>query len=57
MPTSKKRVPKEREASVRVVKNPLKTKLGKIMVLILILGFVLSGLIGLVYALIQAMSA
>ena len=56
MPTSKKRVPKEREASVRVVKNPLKTKLGKVMVLILILGFVLGGLIGLIYALVDSMS-
>lgn len=56
MPTSKKRVPKEREASVRVVKNPLKTKLGKVMVLILILGFVLGGVIGLIYTLIEAMN-
>jgi len=56
MPTSKKRVPKEREAAVRVVKNPLKTKLGKVMVLILILGFVLGGVIGLIYALIEAVS-
>ncbi len=57
MPTSKKRVPKEREASVRVVKNPLKTKLGKVMVLILILGFVLGGVVALIYALITAMAA
>ena len=57
MPTSKKRVPKEREAAVRVVKNPLKTKLGKVMVLILILGFVLGGVVALIYALITAMGA
>ncbi|KFZ26158.1 MAG: hypothetical protein KQ78_01654 [Candidatus Izimaplasma bacterium HR2] len=57
MPTSKKRVPKEREASVRAVKNPLKTKLGKIMVLILILGFMLGGVIGLIYTLVDAMSS
>ena len=56
MPTSKKRVAKEREAAVRVTKNPLKTKVGKIMVLVLILGFVLSGVIGLIYTLIQSMS-
>ena len=57
MPTSKKRVPKEREASVRAVKNPLKTKLGKVMVLILISGFLLGGVIGLIYTLINAMSS
>lgn len=56
MPTSKKRVPKEREASVRVVKNPLKTKLGKIMVLFLILGFVLGGVIALIITLFEAMA-
>ena len=56
MPTSKKRVIKEREASVRAVKNPLKTKLGKIMVLILILGFVLGGVIGLIYTLIDSLN-
>lgn len=56
MPTSKKRIIKEREAAVRVTKNPLKTKTGKIMVFVLILGFVLSGIIGLIYSLIQAMS-
>jgi len=56
MPTSKKRVPKEREASVRIAKNPLKTKLGKVMVLILILGFVLGGFIGLIFALIESMN-
>jgi len=56
MPTSKKRVPKEREAAVRVVKNPLKTKLGKVMVIILALGFVLGGFVGLVYALIDSLN-
>ena len=57
MPTSKKRVAKEREAAVRVTKNPLKTKVGKIMVMVLISGFLLGGVIGLIYTLIDAMSS
>lgn len=56
MPTSKKRIKKDYEYAAPVTKNPLKTKWGKVMVLILILGFVLSGVIGLIYTLIQAMS-
>lgn len=54
MPTSKKRVIKSKEATVSITKNPLKSKLGKIMVIILILGFVLSGIVGLIYTLITA---
>lgn len=57
MPTSKKRVPKQKEAAVRITKNPLKTKLGKAMVLVLILGFVLGGVIGLIYTLIASFNA
>ena len=56
MPTSKKRVKKDYEDAVPVTKNPLKTKWGKAMVLILILGFVLSGVVGLIYTLITAMN-
>ena len=53
MPTSKKRVKTNYDEAVRVNKNPLKTKLGKFMVLMLILGFVLSGVVGLFYILYQ----
>jgi hypothetical protein len=56
MPTSKKRAKKSKEAAVPITKNPLKSKLGKIMVLILILGFVLSGVVGLIYTLITALN-
>ena len=56
MPTSKKRVKKDYEEAVRITKNPLKTKLGKFMVIMLILGFVLSGVVGLIYILYQTMS-
>ena len=57
MPTSKKRVKKNYEEATPVTKNPLKTRFGKFMVIILILGFVLSGVIGLIYTLIQALNA
>ena len=55
MPTSKKRVKKNYEEAVPITKNPLKTKFGKVMVLILVLGFVLSGVIGLIYTLVQSL--
>lgn len=55
MPTSKKRVKKETEQEVRATKNIVKTKIGRIVIVILALGFVLSGLVGLVYTLIRAM--
>ena len=54
MPTSKKRPTKNKEAVAPITKNPLKSKLGKTMVIILILGFVLSGVVGLIYTLITA---
>lgn len=57
MPTSKKRDIKNKEAVVPITKNPLKSKFGKVMVLILILGFVLSGIVGLIYTLIAAFNA
>jgi hypothetical protein len=55
MPTSKKRVKKQTEPEVRATKNIVKTKIGRIVIVILALGFVLSGLVGLVYTLIRAM--
>ncbi len=55
MPTSKKRIKKNYEEAVPITKNPLKTKFGKVMVLILVLGFVLSGVVGLIYTLVQAL--
>ena len=56
MPTSKKRVKKNYEQAVPITKNPLKTKFGKVMIVILILGFVGAGVLGLIYTLIQALS-
>ncbi len=57
MPTSKKRSNKKNyEEAVSITKNPLKSKWGKAMVLILALGFVLSGVVGLIYTLITAMN-
>jgi len=55
MPTSKKRVKKNYEESVPVTANPLKTKWGKIMILVLVLGFILSGVIGLIYTLVKTL--
>ena len=55
MPTSKKRVKKQSEPEVRATKNIVKTKLGRIVIVVLALGFVLSGLVGLIYTLIRAM--
>ena len=54
MPTSKKRVKKNYEEAAPVTKNPLKTKWGKAMVIILIFGFVGAGVVGLVITLVQA---
>ncbi len=56
MPTSKKRSKKNYEEAVPITKNPLKSKWGKVMVVILALGFVLSGVVGLIYTLITAMN-
>jgi len=55
MPTSKKRVKKDYEEAIPVNSNPLKSKWGKIMILILVLGFVLSGVIGLIYTLVKTL--
>jgi lipid-binding SYLF domain-containing protein len=56
MPTSKKRKKKQKEEAKPVVnRNIVKTRWGRIVIVILALGFVLSGVIGLIYVLIQAM--
>jgi len=56
VPTSKKRVKKNYEEAVPITKNPLKTRFGKVMIIILVLGFVGAGVLGLIYTLIQALS-
>ena len=57
MPTSKKRVKKVQNEEERVAsRNIVKTHWGRIIIVILALGFVLSGLVGLIYTLIQAMA-
>lgn len=57
MPTSKKRVKKEKEQVAPVTKNIAKTRTGRIVIVILALSFVLSGVVGLIYTLVQAMQA
>ena len=54
MPTSKKRVKKNYDESASITKNPLKTKWGKAMVIVLIFGFIGAGLVTLIVTLIQA---
>ena len=55
MPTSKKRIKKNHEESIPVTKNPLKTTWGKVTVVVLALGFVLSSVMLLIYTIITAM--
>jgi|GEM_PF-3429924 len=55
MPTSKKRVKKQTEEVAPVTKNIVKTRWGRIVIVVLALSFVLSGLVGLIYTLIQSM--
>ncbi|WP_168169788.1 hypothetical protein [Candidatus Izimaplasma sp. ZiA1] len=57
MPKSKKRVKKNHEEVIPVTKNPLRTKWGKVMVLVLALGFVLGSVAGLIYTLYLALQA
>jgi len=57
MPKSKKRVKKSQEEVIPVTKNPLRTKWGKVMVLVLALGFVLGSVAGLIYTLFLALQA
>lgn len=54
MPTSKKRVKKNYEEAAPITKNPLKTKWGKAMVLVLVFGFIGAGIVSLIITLIQA---
>jgi lipid-binding SYLF domain-containing protein len=56
MPKSKKRKKKQEQEPQRVAsRNIVKTRWGRIVIVVLALGFVLSGLIGLIYTLIEAM--
>jgi hypothetical protein len=56
MPTSKKRVKKNYEESIPVTKNPLKTKWGKVIIVILAAGFVGSVVASLIYNMVTFMS-
>jgi len=54
MPNSRKRKPNTtKEDHVPITKNPLHTKWAKIVLLILVSGFALSGLISLIYVFVQ----
>ncbi|MCF7925600.1 MAG: hypothetical protein K9L26_03605 [Candidatus Izimaplasma sp.] len=55
MPKSKKRKKKPQEEPKRASRNIVKTRWGRIVIVVLALGFILSGLIGLIYTLIRAM--
>ncbi len=55
MPTSKKRVKKQQEEVTPITKNIVKTRWGRIVIVILALSFVLSGVVGLIYTLVKAM--
>lgn len=53
MPTSKKRVINEKKHVEVAVKNPVKTTLGKVVIITLSGGFVLSVLAGLIAVIVQ----
>ena len=53
MPTSKKRVKKPEAVVERAVKNPLKTTLGKVVIIVLSFGFILGVVASLVAVLVQ----
>jgi hypothetical protein len=53
MPTSKKRVKKPEAQVERAVRNPLKTTLGKVVIIVLSFGFVLGVVSALVLVLVQ----
>jgi len=57
MPTSKKRVKKQQQEVAPVTKNIVKTRWGRIVIVVLALSFVLSGLVGLIYTLVMALQA
>lgn len=56
MPTSKKRVKKSHEEVAPITKNIVKTRWGRVVIVVLALSFVLSGVVGLIYTLVQAMN-
>ncbi len=55
MPESRKRTKKQTEEGRPVYKNPLKKKWGRIVVIILVFGFLLGTVITAIFALFQAM--
>ncbi len=57
MPTSKKRIKKDQAPTKPVTRNITKTSWGRVIIVILALSFVLSGVVGLIYTLVQAMNA
>ena len=57
MPTSKKRVKKQQQEVAPVTKNIIKTRCGRVVIVVLALSFVLSGLVGLIYTLVMALQA
>lgn len=53
MPKSKKRVQKPKQEAEVAVKNPLHTKTGKAVVVVLAVGFVLTAFVGLILVISQ----
>jgi type III secretory pathway component EscS len=56
MPKSKKRVKKPQDEIVPVTRNIVKRPIGRIIVVILALSFILAGFVGLIYTLVQVMT-
>ena len=54
MPSSKKRVKKQKQEVEPVTKNIVKTRWGRIIIVILASSFALSGVVGLIYTLVKA---
>ncbi len=57
MPTSKKRVRKQHVEADPITKNPLKSKFGKFMVVVLVFGFIGAAIVGLIITLVQAIQS
>ncbi len=57
MPTSKKRVKKNYVEAEPITKNPLKSKFGKFMVVVLVFGFVGAAIVGLIITLVEAVQS
>ncbi|AIO19329.1 hypothetical protein KQ51_01453 [Candidatus Izimaplasma bacterium HR1] len=55
MPNSKKRVKKQTQHVAPITKNIVKTRWGRVVIVVLALSFVLSGLVGLIYTLVMAL--